>query len=105
MAKKLQTGVRAIEVRQWLSEWNRIKFDPAAFQTKPPESFLMLSLRASTLKALTGVYRRSAKVGRPRALDQNIQRGHEEERSAVIREYVQYGYPWCDMSDAKRRTA
>lgn len=105
MVKKAQAGVRAIEVRQWLSEWNKIKFDAAAFQSKPPESFLMLSLPASTLKALTGVYRRSTKAGKPRALDQNIQRGHEEERSSVIREYVQYGYPWCEMSDAKRRTA
>lgn len=105
MAKKTQAGVRAIEVRQWLSEWNKIKFDPAAFQSRPPESFLMLSLRASTLKALTGVYRRSTRAGQPRALDQNIQRGHEEERSTVIRQYVQYGYPWCEMSDAKRQAA
>lgn len=105
MAKKSQAGIRAIEVRQWLAEWNKIKFDPTAFQSKPPESFLMFSLRASTLKALTGVYRRNARAGQPRALDQNIQRGHEEERSTVIREYVQHGYPWCEMSDAKRRMA
>lgn len=104
MAKATKHGVRAIEVRQWLPEWNKIRFDPSAFQSRPPESFFMFSMRASTLKSLTGVYRRSIKGERPRALDQNIQRGHEEERSAIIRAYVQHGYPWCEMSDAKRAT-
>lgn len=63
----------------------------------------MFSMRASHLKALTGVYRRSAKSGKPRALDQNIQRGHEQDRSTTIREYVKHGYPWCEMSEAKRK--
>ena len=60
-------------------------------------------MKASHLKALTGVYRRSTKGGKARAKDPNVQRGHEEERSEIIREFVQYGFPWCEMSESKRR--
>jgi hypothetical protein len=64
-------------------------------------------MKAGHLKALTGVYRRSTAGGRPRAKDPNVQRGHEEERSRKIRDFVEFGYPLCDMGDTARadRTA
>lgn len=106
MAKK-QTGIElsvpAIKVAQWLPEWDEVSFDEDRFQSKPEPHFYLLSLPASHLKALTGVYRRSVKAGKPRAKDPNVQRGHEEERSKTIQEFVRHGYPWCEMGQANRK--
>lgn len=96
--------INALVVRQWLPEWNNIKFDDAAKQKEPQHHFFMCSIKAGDLKALTGVYRRSTKDGKARAKDPNVQRGHEQGRSDTIREYVKYGYPWCDMTDSRRRS-
>lgn len=54
------------------------------------------------LKALTGVYPRTAKRGQPRIKDPNVQRGHVEARSLKIGEFVQSGYPWCEMTAAEK---
>jgi DGQHR domain-containing protein len=94
--------VPALKVTQWLPEWEDVTFDEKRFQSRPEPSFLLLSLRSSYLKALTGVYRRVARHGSPRAKDPNVQRGHEEERSRTIREFVKYGFPWCEMGEANR---
>lgn len=94
--------VPAIRVRQWLPDWDSIHFDPSAQQAKPQPYFYLCSIKARDLKALTGVYRRSTKGGLARAKDPNVQRGHEEERSRIIREFVRYGYPWCEMTDTRR---
>ncbi|HEY3324399.1 MAG TPA: DGQHR domain-containing protein [Planctomycetota bacterium] len=103
--KQVKTkAVVALKVRQWLQEWDEIKFDEDAQQAKPLEYFYLCKMRAGDLKALTGVYRRSAKHGTPRAKDPNVQRGHEEDRSITIREFVKHGFPWCEMGDAKRST-
>lgn len=96
--------ITALRIRQWLSGWNDVQFDAASSQSKPPPSFYLFSMQASHLKALTGVYRRSTKDGQPRAQDPNVQRGHEEGRSHNIRDFVEFGYPWCDMSDVKRQS-
>lgn len=94
--------IPALRVAQWLPEWEEVTFDKKALQSRPDPYFYLLSLRASHLKALTGVYRRSARPGKPRAKDPNVQRGHEEIRSRTIREFVKYGFPWCDMGKANR---
>ena len=65
----------------------------------------MCTIKASHLKALTGVYRRSTKEVKARIKDPNVQRGHEEYRSTMIREFVQFGFPWCEMSEAKRKAS
>src|SRR5438552_3865322 len=95
--------VPALKVKQWLTEWDEVSFDEDAFQSLPKPHFFLLSLQASHLKALTGVYRRIAKPGKPRAKDPNVQRGYEEDRSVTIREFVKYGFPWCEMGDANRK--
>lgn len=100
--KSKEQYVPAIKVRQWLPEWNSIRFDSEAQQTKPLPHFFLCSIRAADLKALTGVYQRSTKGQLARAKDPNVQRGHEEARSELIREYVKFGFPWCEMSESRR---
>lgn len=104
MAKN-RIQIPALRVDQWLPSWNSYRFDAKEHQAEPEHSFLMFSLNPSHLKALTGVYRRSVREGMPRALDQNIQRGHEEDRSDRIRSFVEDGYPWCDLGDRARAQA
>lgn len=100
--KKERTKIPCLRVHQWLDEWDKIHFNERASQRKPDPTFYLCSFKASDLKALTGVYRRSTKAGGLRALDPNVQRGHEELRSKTIREFVKHGYPWCEMNDANR---
>ncbi len=97
--------ITALKVHQWLRSWDDVRFDPKAQQAKPTDHFYLCSIKAGHLKALTGVYQRSTRGGRPRVKDPNVQRGHEEERSGMIREFVQHGYPWCEMGEAKRKMA
>jgi hypothetical protein len=100
---KEQMPIVALKVHQWMSAWDKVHFDGNEGQAKPAQKyFLLFSIRASHLKALTGVYRRSTKGGRARAVDPNVQRGHEEERSQTIREFVKFGFPWCEMNDSQR---
>lgn len=104
MAKKnsVEKFAPAIRVKQWLPEWDSIIFDETAQQKKPLPYFFLCSIRAKDLKALTGVYRRSVKGRVARVKDPNVQRGHEEARSQIIREFVKFGYPWCEMSEPRR---
>lgn len=100
-SEKISRSIPALKVHQWLPAWDDVFFDRKILQTQPDRKyFYLFSIRASHLKALTGVYRRS--TSGPRALDPNVQRGHEEPRSEMIRDFVQFGYPWCEMSEAKR---
>ena len=94
--------VPALKVSQWFCEWNEVPFDQSAHRAKPEPHFYLFSLEASTLKKLTGIRRRSAADGKPRASDLGIQRYHDEARSQEIAEYVRYGYPWSQLSIAKR---
>lgn len=106
MTKKASAAksVPAIRVKQWLPEWDSIHFDPDAQQAKPSPYFLLCSIKAKDLKALTGVYRRSTKGKLARAKDPNVQRGHDETRSQIIREFVRFGYPWCEMAESRRES-
>ncbi len=103
LTKGIDMKIPALKIHQWLRSWDEVRFEPKAQQTKPPKQFYLCSIKAGHLKALTGVYQRSTKGGKPRAKDPNVQRGHEEERSQMIREFVQYGFPWCEMGEAKRK--
>jgi DGQHR domain-containing protein len=107
VSKKQPTNItreiKALKVNQWLEGWNNFLFDPKEQQTRPAPGFFLCSIRAGELKALTGVYRRSTKGTLARRKDPNVQRGHEERRSEIIREYVKFGFPWCEMGEAKRK--
>jgi hypothetical protein len=100
--RKTPITIPAIKVRQWMPTWDSVAYDINIQQKKPDDHFFLCSIKAGSLKALTGVYRRSTAGGKSRAKDPNVQRGHEEERSSTIREFIQYGYPWCEMGEAKR---
>lgn len=95
--------VPALRVRQWLAQWNELTYDESQRQARPKEHFYLFSLPASQLRKLAGIYRRSTDVIVPRKDDLGIQRKHDPERSEEIRRYVEGGYPWSGLSEAKRR--
>ena len=97
--------VPALKVHQWLKGWNKIDFDPTEYRAKPPQHFYLFSLPARELRSLSGIVRRQAKNAQPRTEDLGIQRQHDPERSEEISRFVQFGYPWSTLSDAKRASA
>ena len=62
----------------------------------------MLSLPAADLRALLGIYRRTTRQGVARSRDLGIQRRHDEDRSAEIREFVEHGFPWSGLSKQRQ---
>ncbi len=92
--------IPAIRVRQWLTEWNRYRFDEASRQRKPLPYFYVCSMPASLLRRLSGVREREAKG--PRAEDIGIQRGHDAIRSKEIARFVSAGYPWATLNTAQQ---
>lgn len=97
--------VQVLKVRQWLPGWNRIDFNPKEHRAKPPEHFYLFSLPARELRSLSGIVRREAKSAQPRTDDLGIQRQHDPERSDEIGRFVEFGYPWSTLSEAKRQSA
>jgi hypothetical protein len=53
---------------------------------------------AQQLRLLSGVYRRQRQQG----VASGIQRGHDQSRSKQIADYVRFGYPYSEMSPARR---
>lgn len=96
--------VNALVVEQWLPGWNEVHFDEQRYQAKPAPFFLMFTMPATTLRALSQTYRRDASMGVARADDTSIQRKHDESRSAEIKRFVQHGYPWSDLSATRRNS-
>ncbi len=95
--------IQALTVRQWLPEWDDVKYSVEGHRRKPPESFLLFSLDASEVRRLAGIQRRLPEG--PRASDQRIQREHEPARSQEIAEYIRYGFPWSSLTIRKRSTS
>ena len=62
----------------------------------------IFSIPAKELRSLCGIHRRSANLEVDRNEDLGIQRQHDEERSEEISRFVEYGYPWSTISQAKR---
>ncbi|MBD3195389.1 MAG: hypothetical protein GF317_10055 [Candidatus Lokiarchaeota archaeon] len=98
----MRKEIHAIKVRQWLSSWENIKFDPTKRRCKPEPYFYLFNISAKSLKKLSGVYRRSALERKSAAEEFGIQRKHDPERSKTIQEYVKNGYPWSDLNQRKR---
>ena len=95
-------SVYALKVRQWLPAWNEILWNPDENRSEPPHWFYQFSMPASCLRQLSGVYARTTDR-KTSAEDYGIQRQHNEERSKEIGKFVEFGYPWSDLSEAKRR--
>src|ERR1022692_2598426 len=94
--------VHALKVHQWLPEWDDIQFDIRAHRQRPPATFYLLAMPASELRALSGIFRRSAQSGTARSLDLGIQRRHDSDRSAEIHQFVTHGFPWSALSGRSR---
>ncbi|MBE0682347.1 MAG: hypothetical protein IH589_10570 [Anaerolineales bacterium] len=103
MAKKAsRKEITAIKVTQWLSDWKKIEFSEESFRREPLPYFFIFKMAASDLKALSGIQKRTTDGGLPRSSDFGIQRLHDKKRSALINEFVKYGYPWSELSESKR---
>lgn len=96
--------IAALKVHQWLPAWDAVGFDPAKRRRRPAEHFYLFSLPAASLKALCGIHRRSASSTAVRADDTGIQRRHEPDRSAEIGRFIQYGFPWSNLSDQQQQS-
>ena len=105
MTEANRRAVPALRVNQWLPGWDKIDFSAAEHRAKPPAYFFMFSLPARELRSLSGISRRQANSAVPRTDDLGIQRQHDPERSEEISRFVEYGYPWSTLSDAKRGSA
>jgi DGQHR domain-containing protein len=100
MAKTIGLEINAIKVNQWLNDWNDIQF--VKNRKKPQPFFFVFSINANTLKRLSKVYPR--KADDKRNTEVGVQRKHDPERSEKIRQYVFGGFPWSDLSEAKRNS-
>lgn len=100
MADELR--VPALKVPQWLDAWNSIPFDESEYRRKPDPFFFQFSMPASLLKRYTGVHKREAKSGERRGEELNTQRFHNPDRSREIKQFVNFGFPWSDLSDKQR---
>ena len=100
-----QKEVPALKVRQWLKGWDNVTFTPGDHRRKPEPFFYIFSLSAVELRKLCGIARRQTAGMTPRAADMSIQRQHDVDRSTEIGRFVEYGYPWSTLSDAKRDSA
>jgi DGQHR domain-containing protein len=104
MAKSQARIVPALRVDQWLTPWDKVKFDPKKHRAKPEPHFFIFSMAASELRSLCGIFRRQTKGVSPRSADLGIQRQHDPERSEEISYFIESGYPWSTLSDAKRNS-
>ena len=93
-----------MKVHQWLPAWDEVEFDASHFRARPPENFFLFTVRAADLRALSGIFRRNAEGGMARSRDLGIQRRHDSDRSAEIREFVSHGFPWSALSSQRRES-
>lgn len=96
--------VPAIKVHQWNEEWDKVQWDADRHRSEPPKFFLVMSMKAVDLRRLSAIYRRNSQSGTARAEDLGIQRRHDKQRSQDIKEFVQFGYPYCDLKDSARES-
>lgn len=104
-----QTDIRikelpALKVHQWLTTWSAVKWCKHEHRSEPQRWFYQFSISAGYLKALSGIYARTTRDRIRGVEDLGIQRRHEKERSDEIGRFVEYGYPWSDLSKKKRES-
>lgn len=92
--------IRALRFKQWIQDWDTLKFDASEFRRRPAPHIYLFSMPADQLRALSGVFRRQRHDG----VATGIQRGHDKERSKQIRDFVRFGYPYSEMSSARRES-
>lgn len=87
-------NIPAVRFKQWLPEWDAFDFSAEHQRRKPAEYIYLFSMPAIQLRALSGVFRRR----RDGAGADGLQRLHDPKRSATIRDFVRYGYPYSSLS-------
>ena len=97
-------SIPALKVQQWLTDWDDIHWDPREKRSKPQPWFYQFSLTAADLKSLSGIYPRMTKGRTRSSQDLGIQRSHDRDRSDEINRFVKYGYPWSNLTEAKRKS-
>ena len=103
MGESNRKSIPALKVHQWLSDWDAVRWDPNEKRAEPQHWFYQLSMSATYLKVLSGVYARTTHRTRA-SQDLGIQRRLEKRRSEEIHRFVKSGYPWSDLSEAKRKS-
>ncbi|HSW11765.1 MAG TPA: DGQHR domain-containing protein [Solimonas sp.] len=91
-----------IKVNQWRSDWDAVAWNKKARRSEPQHWFYQFSIRASLLREWSGVNARTTNLRLKGRDDLGIQRRHESKRSEEISRYVEFGYPWSDLSEKKR---
>jgi DGQHR domain-containing protein len=94
----------AVKVNQWLPAWSAVKWNKKEHRSEPKHWFYQFSISASHLKALSGIYPRTTTERTRGVEDLGIQRRHEVDRSTEIARFVEFGYPWSDLSAKKRKS-
>ncbi len=92
----------AIKIDQWQNHWDNVIWDPSKYRRQPNKFFYTLSMSAKDLIKLSDVYERNTDNSETRSGDIGIQRMHNKNRSNKIKEFVKYGYPFCEFNDAVR---
>lgn len=105
MSSNVNRRLSGLVVNQWLRGWDGVDFNEAHHRAKPQPNFYLFSIPAGELRSLSGIFRREAKNAGPRTDDLGIQRQHDPERSEEISRFVQYGFPWSTLSQARRASA
>ncbi len=96
--------IPAMVVKQWLPEWEQVEFDAKRGRKKPRPQFYLFTMNAKHLHSLCGIYRRTLQKDTTHRRQFGIQRRHDEKRSSEIADYVRHGYPWPELSAAKRES-
>ena len=94
--------IPALKVRQWLPEWESVRFDSRNRRRKPPEHFYLFSISARLLRSLSGIQRRTDTDRKIGSTETGIQRRHDERRSVEIQKYIQYGFPYSTFNQRHR---
>lgn len=90
--------VPTIRFQQWLPEWDTYEYGTEAPRRKPEPYLYLFAMKAKELRKLCDVYRRiNEGVG-----TEGIQRGRDDNRTARIQQYVQFGYPFGDLQEPLR---
>jgi hypothetical protein len=97
---KMPEPIAAIRFKQWLTDWDDVEYIASAQRKKPDPHILLFSMKANDLRSLSEPFRRQHPTSGGPAL--GIQRNLDEDRSALIRDYVRYGYPYSEMSVGRR---
>ncbi|MDP3684781.1 MAG: hypothetical protein Q8S01_12710, partial [Ignavibacteria bacterium] len=96
----MKRKITALKVNQWLKDWDKYDYDEKQRRKKPEPCFYVFKLSAPQLKALSGIFRRTS-VDKEKGFVENIQRAHEAERSAKIKKFIRFGYPFSDLNQPK----